>query len=232
MLLRCLARRFLAFLLTGFVFVSMSTWSANSHIGIVIFDGVLTSDVTAPAEVFGVASRQAWFKDYNVALISVEDKATITTEEGLVLTPDYHIGNAPSLDVLLLPSAYDMDGLFKNQQLTAFIQQQAKSVSWLASNCSGAFLLANAGLLDGRRATTWAGGEKDLQKQYPKIKVVEDENVVVDGKIITSNGSIVSYQAALVLLANMSSAAKAKEVFETLQMQRVMDWSAVSQYLN
>lgn len=224
-------RRALRLLFAGLVFMSNSVWSADPHIGIVIFDGVLSSDVTAPAEVFGIASRQAWFKDYKVAFISVENKSTITTEEGLVLKPDYHIGNSPPLDVLILPSRYDMNGLYKNQQLTDFIQSQSQKVSWLASNCSGATLLANAGLLDGKRATTWAGGEKAMQKQYPKVKVIDDQNLVVDGNIITSNGSIVSYQAALVLLAKMSSPERAQEVFDALQMGRVVSWESISDFL-
>jgi len=211
--------------------LSIPVWAADPRIGILIYDGVLTSDVTAPAEVFGVASRQAWFKDYPVAFISVEDKDTITTEEGLVLTPAYSIVNAPSLDVLILPSSYNMDWLFKNKKLTDFIQQQSKSASWMASNCSGAFLLANAGLLNGKRATTWAGGEKDLQRAYPQIKVIEDQNMVIDGNILTSNGSLVSYQAALVLLAKMSSISRAKEVFDTLQMSRVTAWSDIEKFL-
>ena len=219
------------YLLVGVLVLSNAAWSANPHIGILIFDGVLTSDVVAPAEVFGVASRQAWFKDYNVVFISVEDKKQISTEEGLVLTPDYHIGNVPALDVLILPSSYEMKWLFKNEKLTAFIQGQSKSVAWLASNCSGAFLLANAGLLDGKKATTWYGGEKDLQKAYPNVNVIEDQNLVVDGNIITSNGSLVSYQAALVLLAKMSSKSRAKEVFDALQMARITNWSDITQYL-
>ena len=214
----------------GGLLFSVMSWSAE--IGIIVFDGVLTSDVTAPAEVFGVASRQAWFKDYSVSFISVEDKQHITTEEGLVLRPNYHLGNAPDLDVLLVPSRYDMKSLLDNPELTAFIRQSGSTVKWLSSNCSGALLLANAGLLDGKQATTWAGGEKDMQKKFPKVKVLEDRNLVIDGKIITSNGSIVSYQAALVLLAKMSSTGRAREVFDTLQMGRMVDWSSVSQYLS
>nr|WP_231583886.1 MULTISPECIES: hypothetical protein [unclassified Vibrio] len=59
--------------------------AADKRIGILVYDGVLTSDVTAPLEVFGVASRLTWFSDYEVLTISVSDQKTITTEEGLKL---------------------------------------------------------------------------------------------------------------------------------------------------
>jgi len=197
--------------------------AADKRIGILVYDGVLTSDVTAPLEVFGIASRLSWFSDYKPVTISVTKQSTITTEEGLKIGVDAWIGDVPKLDALILTSSYDMDPLIGNNQLIDFIKTTSSSSAWMASNCSGAYLLAEAGLLDGKRATTWSGGEPDLQKHYPKVKVQEDENVVVDGKIVTSNGSLVSYQAALKLLGLMSSKSKARDVADTLQYSRFSD---------
>ncbi|MCV5245591.1 hypothetical protein OFC58_33855, partial [Escherichia coli] len=86
-----------------------------------VYDGVLTSDVTAPLEVFGVASRLTWFSDYEVLTISVSDQKTITTEEGLKIGVDAWIGDQPELDVLVLTSSYDMDALIENKDLIHFI---------------------------------------------------------------------------------------------------------------
>lgn len=218
-------------LLLSLSLFSAQSWSADPRIGILIFDGVLTSDVISPAEVFGVASKKAWFKDYKVSFISVNNQAKVTTEEGLVLTPDFHIGNTPELDVLIVPSAYDMKPLLNNNQLKEFLVTQSANVKWLSSNCSGAFLLANAGLLDGLNATTWAGGETELQNDFAQVKVIHDQNVVIDGNRITSNGSVVSYQSAILILLKMSSEKHAKEVFESLQMQRLMSWSDLIKHL-
>ena len=143
------------------------------------------------------------------------------SEEGLRVTADRTIYDAPKLDVLLVPSAYGMDPLLRNRDLIGFIRTQAKSASWLASNCSGAFLLAAAGALDGKKATTWAGGEKSLADAYPAVKVQVDQNVVVDDRVITSNGGPVSYQAAFQLLARLSSDAFAREVAEQIQFDRL-----------
>lgn len=228
MLLRNTFQYLLAFLvLTGF---SISAVAADKKIGVLVYDDVLTSDAVAPAEVFGVASRKAWFSDYEVILINVKREATVTTEEGLTLQVDANIYDDLDLDVLIVNSAYDMDWLFENEDLTKFLREQAKTVEWLASNCSGAFLYAHAGLLDGYRATTWAGGEPGLQKQFPKIDVVVDQNVVVDRNRITSNGGVPSYQGALVLLWLMSGESNAKEVFETIQFNRVIPWSEIEKY--
>ena len=211
---------------------SLPSMAANKRIGVLVYDSVLTSDVTAPAEVFGVASRKAWFSNYEVVLIGVDKtKKVITTEEGLRLTVDATIYDAPKLDALIVTSSYKMNALFANKDLTAFLKTQATQVSWLASNCSGAFLYAHAGLLDGYRATTWAGGEKQLQKEFPNINVVVDSNVVVDRNRITSNGGLPSYQGALVLLSLMSKPSNAEEVFETIQLNRLIAWKEVTRYL-
>ena len=194
--------------------------AADKKIGILVYDGVLTSDVTAPLEVFGVASRLTWFSDYEVVTLAVSDQKTITTEEGLVLGVDAWIGDAPELDVLILTSSYDMDSLIENRKLIDYIESTAKQAEWMASNCSGAYLLAEAGVLNDKRATTWAGGEQDFQRDYPSVNVITDKNVVIDDKVITSNGSLVSYQAALKLLHLMSSSSKAQEVADALQYSR------------
>ena len=196
-------------------------FAATSTIGILVFDGFLTSDVTAPVEVFGAATKKAWFSSYRVVLVSVGRNRSVVSEEGLRVTADRTIYDAPKLDVLLVPSAYGMDPLLRNRDLIGFIRTQAKSASWLASNCSGAFLLAAAGALDGKKATTWAGGEKSLADAYPAVKVQVDQNVVVDDRVITSNGGPVSYQAAFQLLARLSSDAFAREVAEQIQFDRL-----------
>ncbi len=208
-------------LLTLCVIVTVPTaMAADKKIGILVFDGVLTSDITAPLEVFGVASRKSWFTDYTPIVIAVEKTDTITTEEGLSIAVDSWIGEQPKVDVLIVPSSYSMEPLINNSALISFIQLTGKNAEWMASNCSGAFLLGEAGLLNGLKATTWAGGEAQLKKAYPKIDVQFDSNVVIDKNVITSNGSLVSYQAALALLAKMTSERKANEVAEALQYQR------------
>ena len=201
-------------------FLVANASAADKKIGILVYDGVLTSDVTAPLEVFGVASRLTWFSDYEVVTLAVSDQKTITTEEGLVLGVDAWIGDAPELDVLILTSSYDMDSLIENRKLIDYIESTAKQAEWMASNCSGAYLLAEAGVLKDKRATTWAGGEQDFQRDYPSVNVITDKNVVIDDKVITSNGSLVSYQAALKLLHLMRSSSKAQEVSDALQYSR------------
>jgi len=209
------------FLLLCLSLFTLNVDAATKRIGIIVFDGVLTSDITAPIEVFGEASHQSWFSDYEVITISATDSFEIKTEHGMRLLADTLLKNNPAVDVLLVPSAYDMAPLLSNAALISYIRRTAKNLEWLASNCSGAFLLGKAGVLDGLKATTWAGGEAELSIAFPDIDVQWDQNVVVDKNVITSNGSLVSYEAALVLLSKMASQKKAQEVADALQYPRI-----------
>ncbi len=202
-----------------------SASAATSSIGVLVFDGFLTSDVTAPIEVLGAASKKPWFSSYDVVVVSATREKTVVSEEGLRIVADKTIYDDPKLAVLIVPSSYKMDGILKDKNVIDFIKKTSQSASWMASNCSGAALLAQAGVLDGKRATTWCGGEKQLAASYPKTKVQFDKNVVVDDKVITSNGGPVSYQAALELLAKLSSEKHADEISTDIQFARLKNAS-------
>ena len=204
----------------------------SKTIGIIVFDGVLTSEVIGPAEVFGIASKQEWFKDSKVLLIGVEKQATVCTEEGIRLTVDATIADDPYLDVLLVPGGNDMNPLLQHEKLNAFIQKQEESAQWLGSVCAGAFLLGHAGVLDGKQATTWFGGETSLQTQFPEIQVVHDQPVVIDQRRITANGGVISYQVALVLLGRLTSAKHAEEIYENLGLGRLETWTEIEATIN
>ncbi|MBL4827438.1 MAG: DJ-1/PfpI family protein [Spongiibacteraceae bacterium] len=195
--------------------------AASAKIGIIVFDGFLTSDVTAPIEVFGAASKKSWFSNYEVVVVSATRNKTVKSEEGLTIVAQYSIYDQLNLDVVIVPSAYEMEAMINNKDLINFIKQQGQQASWMASNCSGAFLLAQAGVLNGKKATTWAGGEKTLAKRYPAIKVQYDQNVVLDKGVVTTNGGPVSYQGAFVLLGQLSSEKFSREISESIQFNRL-----------
>lgn len=193
-------------------------------IGIIVFDGVLTSEVLGPAEVFALASQGPALAGSRVLLIGVEPQASIRTDEGLRLLVDMTLAEAPQLDVLLVPGGSQMDPLLDHAGLNTFIQRQAARAQWTASVCAGAFLLGRAGVLDGRRATTWFGGETSLQQSFPAIQVVHDQPVVVDQRRLTANGGVVSYQAALILLGRLAGTETARAVYDNLGLARLEAW--------
>lgn len=196
-------------------------------IGIIIFDGVLTSEVTGPVEVFATASTYDWFSGSKVLLIGVEQKAHIRTEEGIEISVDATIADDLALDVLFVPGGNDVSHLLQNEQLNAFIRKHEQSAEWVGSACAGAFILGSAGVLDGKQATTWYGGEASLQAQFPAVHVIHDQPVVVDQRRITANGGLVSYRAALVLLGQITSPQHAAEIYRSLSMDRLGTWAEI-----
>lgn len=196
-------------------------------IGIIVFDGVLTSEVMGPAEVFAIACQNEALKGSKVCLIGIEQKPTIRTEEGIQVVVDATIADDLALDVLFVPGASDVSELLEHEKLNLFIQKQEESAQWLGSVCAGAFVLGKAGVLDGKQATTWFGGETRLQTQFPAIKVIHDKPVVLDKRRITANGGLVSYRAALVLVGQMMGAAQAEEIYRSLNMGRLGLWAEI-----
>ncbi len=199
----------------------------NMTVGIVVFDGVLTSEVIGSAEVFGIAAKNPQLTGSRVLLIGVEEQPFIQTEEGIRLMVDANISDDLALDVLLVPGGNDMSPLLEHEKLNTFIRKHEEHVEWLGSVCAGAFLLGKTGSLNGKQATTWFGGESSLQAQFPEIKVVYDKPIVLDQRRITANGGLVSYRAALVLLGQIGGSGLAHEVYTALNMDRLGDWHEI-----
>ncbi|WP_198140891.1 DJ-1/PfpI family protein [Nitrosospira sp. NpAV] len=212
-----------AFAMMALVFAAVPAKAGDNsiNVAVIVYDGVLTSDITAPLEVFGNAAKKPWLQKINVETVAADGDLDILTEEGIKLKADRLLAEAPSYDVIIVPSRYDMDTVLGNRALIDFIRNQSKTADWMASNCSGALVLAEAGVLDGKRATTWAGGEASFQKNYPNVLVQHDINLVIDDGVLTSNGSVVSYEAAIALLAKLTSDELAAEVANDLQFKRV-----------
>lgn len=201
----------------------------SKTIGIIVFDDVLTAEVIGPAEVFGMAREHDWFADAEIFLIGVEDQPTVRSAEGITLTVDYTIADDIKVDVLIVPGSNDVSHLLDQADLNAFIQKHDQADQWIGSLCAGAFILGSAGVLDGKAATTWFGGETDLQDQFPSINVVHDQPVVVDARRVTANGGLASYQAALTLLGKLTSVDKAQQIYHSLGLGRLQNWDRIAE---
>lgn len=159
---------------------------------------------------------------FNVFLIA-ETNNPYVSEEGLKIVPDVTIANCPNLDVLVVPSSMKPDNQKHNQTLIDFIKLKSDKTEYTASHCAGAFLLAESGVADGKRIVTYCGGRDSLQKEYPSLLVQDDRvnKVVSDGKIISSNGNLVSYLASLELLEKMVGTEQRKLVENELLINKL-----------
>ncbi|MBI1191799.1 MAG: glutamine amidotransferase [Bacteroidetes bacterium] len=193
-------------------------------IGILMYDKVLMTELTAPMDVFAKHSEDGK-QLFNVITIA-ENYDLFISEEGLKMFPDYTFSNAPKLDIIIVPSAYDMAGQVKNQKLIAFIRMQNENTDFTVSNCGGASLIGETGIADGKKIVTWIGGGIELQKSYPNLKVQDDSKIsfVEDGKFMSSNGNLASYISSLELLEKLTSKKHRKFVESYLYLDRLQQW--------
>jgi transcriptional regulator GlxA family with amidase domain len=193
-------------------------------IGLLMYDGVLTTEVTATADVFTKPTPEGK-QLFNVITIA-ETSDPIVSEEGLKIIPDYTFENCPKLDVLFVPSAYDMYAQVHNPKIVSFIKEQNKNTKYTVSNCAGAHLIGESGIADGKKIVTWIGGGEELQKNYPNLKVQNDSVVryVEDGKFLSSNGNLISYVSALNLLKKMAGQEQVDFVESYLYVKELQDW--------
>lgn len=193
-------------------------------IGVLMYDDVLTTELTAPIDVFTKLTEDGK-QLFNVITIA-ESYDFIVSEEGLKMFPDYILTNTPKLDILIVPSAYDMTLQVKNKNLVDFIKSQNNNTKYTVSNCAGASLIGESGIANGKKIVTWIGGDEDLQKNYPLLKVQDDKNVsyMEDGKFLSSNGNLASYISSLELLEKLSNKKHRKFVESYSYLDRLQNW--------
>jgi len=193
-------------------------------VGILVFNDVIMTEVTAPIDVFSKPSRE-WKKLFNVVTVA-QTADPITTESKLRIIPDFTFANCPKLDVLVVPSSFKMPTLTSNTNIVSFIKMQNVNTNFTMSVCSGAQLLGEAGIADGKKVVTYIGGGKGLQKQYPNLLVQNDSLVsyVEDGKFLSSNGNLASYISSLKLLEKLTSKDQRKFVEGYLYLNRLRNW--------
>jgi transcriptional regulator GlxA family with amidase domain len=175
------------------------------RVGILIFPQVEVLDFCGPFEVFSVTRlneerRREEQSPFEVLLIA-ESAEPVTATGGLRVIPDLTIDACPPVDVLVVPGGWGTRREIKNQRLLAWIAERGKIVETLTSVCTGAMLLGQAGLLDGRRATTHWRSLPWLRESFPTVIVEEKLHVVEDGHVLTSAGISAGIDMALRVVA-------------------------------
>lgn len=195
------------------------------NVGILIFDGVEILDFAGPFEVFsrarlvpGAASRRsedsAPFQVFTVA----KSRAPISTTGGLIVTPHYAFGDAPEIDLLLVPGGQGTRPLLEDSDTLDWIRRAASRARQVTSVCTGSLVLAKAGLLAGRRATThW--NALDLLAALDVGQVDRGARVVDDG-IVTSAGVASGIDMAFYVVERLCGAAVADETAHYIEYRR------------
>jgi transcriptional regulator GlxA family with amidase domain len=177
----------------------------RERVGILIFPNVEVLDFCGPYEVFSVTrlheeKRREESSPFEVLLIA-ERAGPVAATGGLRVIPDASLETCPPLDILVVPGGWGTRQEIGNQRVLTWIAERAKEVATLTSVCTGAMLLGQAGLLDGRRATTHWRSLDWMRQSFPAVTVEDKLHVVEDGRVLTSAGISAGIDMALLVVA-------------------------------
>jgi transcriptional regulator GlxA family with amidase domain len=173
----------------------------RKRVGILIFPDVEVLDFCGPFEVFSVTrlnedARREESSPFEVLLVA-ETKSTVVATGGLKVIPDVTLETCPPLDILVVPGGWGTRAEAKNKRLLDWIAERGRSVETLTSVCTGSMLLGQAGLLDGRRATTHWRSLDRMRDAFPAVTVEEKLHVVEHDNVLTSAGISAGIDMAL-----------------------------------
>ncbi len=169
---------------------------------ILIFDDVEILDFCGPYEVFSVASSRRDPAPFQVCTVAGK-AGPVIARNGLSVNPDYALENCPAPDLLIVPGGQGTRPLLKDKTLLDWIREQDSRCELTLSVCTGSLLLAQAGLLEGLRATTHWGSLDLLAAMAPSTQVLDDARYVDNGRIITSAGIAAGIDMSLHVVARL-----------------------------
>lgn len=167
-------------------------------VAILLFDDVEVLDFAGPFEVFGVTGgANSLYQVFTVAARA----APVLARNRLSINPAHDFASMPHADILVIPGGYGTRREKTNPAMLEFIRGKAIAAELVISICSGALLLAKAGLLAGRHATTHQGALAELARDEPDCVVLPQARVVDNGKIILSAGISMGIEVSLYTVA-------------------------------
>ena len=204
------------------------------NLAIVIYKRAEPLDWAGPFEVYNDAAAFGQLggqKAFNVYTVSTK-KEPIDLQ-GLMVVPNYSIDDAPKPDIVVVPGG-GAQNLINDQALFDWTTKAAREAQVAQSVCTGAFVLAKAGLLDGQEVTTHYFSIDKLAKAYPNLKVIDGRRFIDDGKIITTAGISAGIDGSLHLVARLLGRRVAEQVAQAMEYHWTPDAYLARnyQYLN
>jgi transcriptional regulator GlxA family with amidase domain len=186
---------------------------APFHVGVLLYPNFELLDVFGPLEMFATLGA-ARVKIHMIAERAGPVASAMAGDGplGPCVVAEHGFADAPPLDLLLVPGGFGTIPALANETLLSFLRARAKTTATIASVCTGSALLAKAGLLDGRRATSNKQFFALASSQSNKVEWVESARWVDTGAIVTSSGVSAGMDMALAIIARLFGAGAAEQV--------------------
>jgi transcriptional regulator GlxA family with amidase domain len=188
------------------------------NVAILIFDEVEVLDFCGPFEVFGVTGYQNGTEPFDVYTVA-EEMRPVIARNGLSINPAHTIADCPRPDVLVVPGGLGARKEMDNPILREWIEERAKETELTLSVCTGALMLAKAGLLEGLSATTHRNGMELLKELAPATTIEEERRFVDNGRIILSAGISAGIDASLHAVAKLLGTEQALETARYMEYE-------------
>ncbi len=197
-------------------------------LGAILYKGFELLDLYGPLEMFGNLKPQ-------VEILTVaESVGPVASFQGPQTIADFDYQTCPALDLILLPGGFGTIQELENQAILSFLKERVPSANVTMSVCSGSWLLAKAGLLDGRRATSNKFYFKMATQQSDHVQWVSEARWVEDGPVFTSSGVSAGMDMSLAVIASLFGEDKAMEIanYTEYVWNKDPDEDPFHQYLN
>lgn len=189
------------------------------NVAILLFDDVEVLDFAGPFEVFSVTDELSGYQRLNVYTVGLENKPVVT-RNGLSVTPRFTLDSAPKTDILIIPGGEGARQVLGQEEIISWILSAATTSVKVLSVCSGALILAKAGLLKGLKATTHHQIFDTLESLAPETTLLRGQRFVDNGKIITSAGISAGIDMSLHVIEQLYGAEVADQTCEYMEYRR------------
>lgn len=191
----------------------------KKKVALLLFDDVEVLDFAGPFEVFSVTNELNDYSLLDIRTLS-PDGRQIVARNGLTVVPEGAIAEAPAADILILPGGIGTKKLLENEEVTDWVRRITESAELVLSVCTGARLLAKAGLLDGLRMTTHHEAFDELAALAPRAEVDRGSRFVDTGKVITSAGISAGIDMCLHVVGKLYGSEVAERTAEYMEYSR------------
>jgi transcriptional regulator GlxA family with amidase domain len=185
-------------------------------IGIYIYDQAEVLDFAGPFEVFSTAARISDSEPKFQVFLIGETGQMVTARAGFKVQPDYGFHDCPALDVLIVAGGVH-DREMTKAPVIEWLTQQSSKAMLVASVCTGVFLLAQAGIVDGLHVTTHWQDVADLRMRFPQLNVVENQRWLDQGRVLTSGGISAGIDMSLHMLQRFSGLGVARATAKQME---------------
>lgn len=180
-------------------------------VAILIFDDVELLDFAGPFEVFSSVRNLSGDHERLMEVFTVaETAAPVRCRNGLTVLPEYTLAECPQIDLLVIPGGVGVRAALEHTGVIDWVRGRAEDSELTVSVCTGSFVLAQAGLLAGRSATTHWESIGELRQRFPEVQVVEDQRWIDAGEIITAAGVSAGIDVALHVVRRLYGADAAR----------------------